>query len=86
MTAWVARVELLSANLGSLETARLGWFSTSTESRAHWYWIGAIPAMLFLGIVMMPFYYIFQNAFGARLSATALRKSGQRGERGSFGS
>jgi len=25
---------------------------------AHWYWIGAIPAMLFLGIVMMPFYYI----------------------------
>src|SRR6202040_109274 len=38
-----------------------GWAAASYQYgilAAHWYWIGAIPAMLFLGIVMMPFYYI----------------------------
>jgi solute:Na+ symporter, SSS family len=59
MTAWVAGLSFLSANLGSLEL--LGWAGASYQYgilAAHWYWIGAIPAMLFLGIVMMPFYYI----------------------------
>src|SRR5947207_13762034 len=59
MTAWVAGLRFLSANLGSLEL--LGWAGSSYQYgilAAHWYWIGAIPAMLFLGIVMMPFYYI----------------------------
>src|SRR5712692_7204647 len=59
MTAWVAGLSFLSANLGSLEL--LGWAGSSYHYgilAAHWYWIGAIPAMLFLGIVMMPFYYI----------------------------
>ncbi|HEX4133039.1 MAG TPA: sodium:solute symporter family protein [Bryobacteraceae bacterium] len=59
MTAWVAGLSFLSANLGSLEL--LGWAGSSYQYGfmvAHWYWIGAIPAMLFLGIVMMPFYYI----------------------------
>src|SRR5438270_6508580 len=59
MTAWVAGLSFLSANLGSLEL--LGWAGSSYQYgilAAHWYWIGAIPAMLFLGIVMMPFYYI----------------------------
>src|SRR3989442_8847568 len=39
----------------------MGWAGASYQYgilAAHWYWIGAIPAMLFLGIVMMPFYYI----------------------------
>ena len=39
----------------------MGWAAASYQYgilAAHWYWIGAIPAMLFLGIVMMPFYYI----------------------------
>src|SRR5438477_10992197 len=59
MTAWVAGLSFLSANLGSLEL--LGWAGSSYQYgilATHWYWIGAIPAMLFLAIVMMPFYYI----------------------------
>jgi SSS family solute:Na+ symporter len=59
MTAWVAGLAFLSANLGSLEL--LGWAGSAYQYgilAAHWYWIGAIPAMVFLGIVMMPFYYI----------------------------
>jgi len=59
MTAWVAGLAFLSANLGSLEL--MGWAAAAYQYgilAAHWYWIGAIPAMLFLGIVMMPFYYI----------------------------
>src|ERR1700738_348617 len=59
MTAWIAGLSFLSANLGSLEL--MGWAAASYQYgilAAHWYWIGAIPAMLFLGIVMIPFYYI----------------------------
>ncbi len=59
MTAWIAGLSFLSANLGSLEL--MGWAGASYQYgilATHWYWIGAIPAMLFLGIVMMPFYYI----------------------------
>src|ERR1700736_1824359 len=59
MTAWIAGLSFLSANLGSLEL--MGWAASAYQYgilAAHWYWIGAIPAMLFLGIVMMPFYYI----------------------------
>ena len=59
MTAWIAGLSFLSANLGSLEL--MGWAAASYQYgilAAHWYWIGAIPAMLFLGVVMMPFYYI----------------------------
>jgi len=59
MTAWVAGLAFVSANLGSLEL--LGWAGNAYQygiMAAHWYWIGAIPAMVFLGIVMMPFYYI----------------------------
>src|SRR3569832_2119120 len=59
MTAWVAGSSFLSANLGSLEL--LGWAGSAYQYgilAAHWYWIGAIPAMIFLGLVMMPFYYI----------------------------
>ncbi len=59
MTAWIAGLSFLSANLGSLEL--MGWAGSAYQYgilATHWYWIGAIPAMLFLGIVMMPFYYI----------------------------
>jgi SSS family solute:Na+ symporter len=59
MTAWVAGLSFLSANLGSLEL--MGWAAAAYQYgilAAHWYWIGAIPAMLFLSLVMMPFYYI----------------------------
>jgi len=59
MTAWVAGLAFLSANLGSLEL--MGWAGNSYKYgilAAHWYWIGAIPAMLLLALVMMPFYHI----------------------------
>src|ERR1700684_4156215 len=59
MTAWIAGLSFVSANLGSLEL--MGWAGSAYQYgilAAHWYWIGAIPAMLFLGIVMMPFYYV----------------------------
>jgi solute:Na+ symporter, SSS family len=57
-SSWVAGLAFLSANLGALEL--LGMTGNTFKygmSVAHFYWIGAIPAMLFLGIFMMPFYY-----------------------------
>src|ERR1700694_1671646 len=59
MTAWVAGLSFISANLGALEL--MGWPAAAYQYgilATHWYWIGAIPAMLFLALVMMPFYYI----------------------------
>src|SRR5208337_3535113 len=59
MTAWIAGLSFVAANLGALEM--MGWAASAYQYgilAAHWYWIGAIPAMLFLGLVMMPFYYI----------------------------
>ena len=57
--AWVAGMSFVAANLGTLEL--LGWSASAYQYgmlAAHWYWIGAVPAMLFLGIVMIPFYYV----------------------------
>src|SRR4051812_27805693 len=59
MTAWIAGLSFLSANLGSLEL--MGWAGSAYQYgilATHWFWVGSIPAMLFLGLVMMPFYYI----------------------------
>jgi SSS family solute:Na+ symporter len=59
MTAWIAGLSFISANLGSLEM--MGYAAATYQYGilvAHAYWIGAIPAILFLGLVMMPFYYI----------------------------
>jgi SSS family solute:Na+ symporter len=57
-SAWVAGLAFLSANLGALEL--LGMAGNTFKYGmyvAHFYWIGAIPAMIFLGLYMMPFYY-----------------------------
>jgi SSS family solute:Na+ symporter len=59
MTAWIAGLSFISANLSSLET--MGWSAMAYQYGmlgAHAYWFGAVPAILFLAIVMMPFYYI----------------------------
>jgi SSS family solute:Na+ symporter len=59
MTSWIAGLSFVAANLGALEL--MGWAAAAYQYgilATHWYWIGAIPAMLFLGIIMMPFYYI----------------------------
>ena len=57
-SSWVAGLAFLSANLGALEL--LGMTGNTFKYGmyvAHFYWIGAIPAMLFLGVFMMPFYF-----------------------------
>ncbi len=59
MTAWIAGLSFISANLGAIEL--MGWASSAYEYgmlATHAYWIAAVPAMLFLGLFMMPFYYI----------------------------
>src|SRR3954470_5676793 len=58
MTAWVTGLAFISANLGALEI--IGMAANGAQyglMTLHYYWIGAVPAMVFLGIVMMPFYY-----------------------------
>jgi SSS family solute:Na+ symporter len=62
MTAWIAGLSFISANLGSLEM--MGYAAAAYQYGiliAHAYWIAAIPAILFLGLVMLPFYYICQT-------------------------
>jgi SSS family solute:Na+ symporter len=58
LPAWITGLAFISANLGAIEI--LGQAANGAQYGAatlHYYWIGAIPAMVFLGIVMMPFYY-----------------------------
>lgn len=57
-SSWVAGLAFLSANLGALEILGLSGSTVQYGIHvAHFYWIGAIPAMIFLGLYMMPFYY-----------------------------
>src|ERR1700674_3415058 len=56
--AWVCGLAFISANLGAQEI--IGMAASGAKygiATSHFYWIGAIPAMVFLGIFMMPFYY-----------------------------
>jgi SSS family solute:Na+ symporter len=56
--AWVAGLAFLSANLGAQEV--IGMAASGAKygmATSHFYWVGAIPAMVFLGVFMMPFYY-----------------------------
>lgn len=58
LPAWVTGLAFISANLGAIEI--LGMAANGAQyglSTVHFYWIGAVPAMVFLGVVMMPFYY-----------------------------
>src|SRR3954469_9237979 len=58
LPAWVCGLAFLSANLGAQEL--IGMAASGAKygiSTSHFYWIGAVPAMLFVGIFMMPFYY-----------------------------
>jgi solute:Na+ symporter, SSS family len=58
LPAWVTGLAFISANLGAVEimgmSANGAQFGIPT---VHYFWVGAVPAMLFLGVVMMPFYY-----------------------------
>src|SRR6476646_8485187 len=58
LPAWVTGLAFISANLGAVEI--MGMSANGAQlgiSAVHYFWFGAIPAMLFLGVVMMPFYY-----------------------------
>ena len=58
LPAWVTGLAFISANLGAVEV--MGMSANGAQfgiPTVHYFWIGAVPAMLFLGIVMMPFYY-----------------------------
>src|SRR5438132_5943426 len=56
--AWVAGLAFLSANLGAQEV--IGMAASGAKygmATSHFYWVGAVPAMVFVGVFMMPFYY-----------------------------
>src|SRR6201986_468618 len=58
LPAWITGLAFMSANLGAIEI--LGMAANGAQyglMTLHYYWVGAVPAMVFLGIVMMPFYY-----------------------------
>ena len=58
LPAWVTGLAFISANLGAVEI--MGMSATGAQygmPTMHYFWVGAVPAMLFLGVVMMPFYY-----------------------------
>ncbi|MGZ3497242.1 MAG: sodium:solute symporter family protein [Vulcanimicrobiaceae bacterium] len=58
LPVWITALAFISANLGAQEV--IGMAASGAKygiSTAHFYWIGAIPAMVFIGIFMMPFYY-----------------------------
>ncbi|NUR53369.1 MAG: sodium:solute symporter family protein [Acidobacteria bacterium] len=58
LPAWVCGLAFLSANLGAQEIIGMGASGAKYGiATSHFYWVGAIPAMVFLGIFMMPFYY-----------------------------
>jgi SSS family solute:Na+ symporter len=56
--AWIAGLAFMSANLGAQEVIGMGASGAKYGMMtSHFYWLGAIPAMVFVGIFMMPFYY-----------------------------
>jgi solute:Na+ symporter, SSS family len=58
LPAWITGLAFISANLGAQEVIGMGASGAKYGiATSHFYWIGAIPAMVFVGIFMMPFYY-----------------------------
>src|SRR6266508_1900184 len=56
--AWIAGLAFISANLGAQEVIGMGASGAKYGiATSHFYWVGAIPAMVFVGLFMMPFYY-----------------------------
>jgi len=58
LPAWVTGLAFISANLGAQEVIGMGASGAKYGiATSHFYWVGAIPAMVFVGLFMMPFYY-----------------------------
>ena len=76
---WITSLAFIAANLGAQEL--IGMCASGAKygiMTAHFYWVGAIPAMLFVGIFMMPFYYGSTRAHRARIPEAALRRKDAR--------
>ena len=70
--AWMAGLAFLSANLGAQEVIGMGASGAKYGiMTSHFYWVGAIPAMVFVGVFMMPFYYGSQRPVGARSTSSS---------------
>ena len=68
LPAWITGLAFIAANLGALEI--LGQSANGAQygvPAVHYYWIGAVPAMVFLGLVMMPFYFARRFGLGRRM-------------------
>ena len=82
LPAWICGLAFISANLGAQEVIGMGASGAKYGlETAHFYGIGAIPAMIFVGIFMMPFYYGSKARIGAGVFAHALRREDARTER-----
>src|SRR6516162_4016351 len=58
LPAWVCGIAFMAANLGAQEVIGMGASGAKYGiATSHFYWIGAVPAMVFVGVFMMPFYY-----------------------------
>src|SRR5258705_8731157 len=56
--AWITGLAFISANLGAQEVIGMGASGAKYGiATSHFYWIGAIPPMVFVVLIMMPFYY-----------------------------
>jgi len=80
--AWVCGLAFISANLGAQEVIGMGASGAKYGIiTSHFYWIGAIPAMVFVGIFMMPFYYGSKAPLRPRIPPHALRREDPRRQR-----
>ena len=74
--AWITGLAFMSANLGALELVGMaGSGAKYGIATSHFYWVGAIPAMVFLGVFMMPFLLWFKGPQRARVFETVFRRS-----------
>src|ERR1041384_5853303 len=65
LPAWICGLAFISANWGAQEV--MGMAASGAKygiATSHFYWVGAIPAMVFVGVFMMPFYYGSPRARG----------------------
>ena len=76
---WITGLAFLAANMGAQEV--IGMCASGAKygiMTAHFYWIGAVPAMIFVGVFMMPFYYGSRARIGAGISEAAFRREDAR--------
>ena len=79
---WITSLAFIAANLGAQEV--IGMCASGAKygiMTAHFYWMGAVPAMLFVGVFMMPFYYGSRARSVPGIPEAALRRKDARVQR-----